>query len=129
MITPDLKESAVHLTDLSQLFELMINIQERIGSCHIAKGAKKPGTDDRLKIESDIRVLDTIYNIVCMRIEDVKTNDVEKRKRDLMAYRQFKIAAEAVLQKDTFEKIKELSSLQYTQLKHRKEELRMNKLE
>ena len=128
------KKDVIHTESQSRLFELIIELAEEISVLHV----ELTKADDKLKkikIKGKLTLLSTLQDIIDKRIEDVKI--IEKRneqkeyqneRKELMSNRQFRIAAQVVLTKETYERIVELS-LNYKKFKDQKNELKANKLE
>ncbi len=131
VVTPvisDLKHEAIYEERATRLFEIMIEINEMIANNYIELSVNEDQTAKTF-IKGQISILNALLTIIDKRIDLVKANDHENERREMIANRQFRIAAEAVLQRETFEKIKELSLLNYQKLKGMKGELRLNKIE
>ena len=64
-----------------------------------------------------------------MNVEDVKKFEREEERKEFLTTRQFRIAAEMVLTKETYGRIRDLSLINYKKLKDQKTELKANKLE
>jgi len=128
MITEVLKKEVIYSDNLGRLFEIMLEVNEEISRLHL----ELIKTDDKIKkteIKGKISVLNTLLKIIDKRIDDVKANENNKDRQELLVNRQFRIAAETVLRKDTFDRIKELSLMNYKKFKDIKADLRTKKLE
>ncbi|HTN47619.1 MAG TPA: hypothetical protein VL098_14815 [Flavipsychrobacter sp.] len=122
------KKEVIYEEREARLFEIMIEIHEMIAHHHVELSTSEDQTA-RARIKGHIAVLNALLAVIDKRIDEVKAKEYDKERREMMANRQFRIAAEAILQKETFEKIKELSLVNYKKLKDMKTELRLNKRE
>ena len=128
------KQDVLNTESQRLLFELMIDITKEISTLHI----ELTKTEDKLKkieIKGKINLLSTFLNIINNRIEEVKMIEkkkeqieVKNERKELMSNRQFRIAAQTVLTKETYERIVELS-LNYHKFKEQRNDLKANKIE
>jgi uncharacterized Ntn-hydrolase superfamily protein len=124
----ELKKEVIYSEDLSRLFEITIELTELISALHLAV-AKTNEFIKKTEIKGKISIASTLQSIVDKRIDDVRNSYRDAERKELLLNRQFRIAAETVLHKDTLEKIKELSLMNYKKFKDIKAELKSNKLE
>ncbi len=123
MITDELKKEVIYSENPSRLFEIMIEVNEEISILHLEL-SKSEDHIRKTELKGKISVLNTLLMIIDKRIDDVKTSNYDKDRREMLANRQFRIAAETVLHKDTFERIKELSLMNYKKFKDIKADLK-----
>lgn len=128
MSIKQLKEEAIYQNNPYRLFEIMVEIKEELSTAYLDL-AKCEDFMQKASLKGQVAVLNTLFTIVEKRIDEVKANEHDKERREMMMNRQFRQAAEAVLQKETFERIKELSLLNYKKFKDSRESLRMSKME
>ena len=123
-----IKNEVIYSDNPSRLFEITIELTEEISKLYVSLGY----TDDhktKNELKGKISLLSTLQNIIDKRIEDVRTTDKVNERQELLSNRQFRIASQMVLKKETYERIVELSLLNYKKLKDQKNELKANKLE
>jgi hypothetical protein len=123
-----IKQEVIYSDSANRLFEISIELAEAISALHL----DLVRTDDLIKkteMKGKIVVLNTLQGIIDKRIDDVRATDKDIERKELLKNRQFRIAAETVLHKDTFERIKELSLMNYKKFKDIKSDLKANKLE
>jgi len=123
-----IKNEVIYSDNPSRLFEIIIELTEEISRLHVVL-TETSDHKTRTELKGKISLLSTLQNIVDKRIEDVRTLEKENERRELLTNRQFRIASEMVLTKATYERIVELSLINYKKLKEQKSELRANKLE
>ena len=128
MSIEEIKNDVVYSESQSRLFEITIELAEEISRLHVEL-VKANEHLTKVEIKGKISLLSTLQNIVDRRIDEVKTFERENERKEFMSNRQFKIAAEIVLTKETYDRIKELSLMNYKKLKEQKNELKANKLE
>ena len=124
----EIKKDAIYSDSQSRLFELMIEMTEEMTLCHLAF-AKAKDSMEKVEIKGKMALISTIQHILEKRIEEVQRNEREEERKELLTTRQFRIAAEMVLTKETFVCIRDLSLINYKKLKDQKNELKANKLE
>ena len=124
----EIKKEVIYSENESRLFELMVELNQEISRHHIAL-VKTEEIVRKAELRGEIAVLNSLLIIIDKRIDEVKLNSAENGRKEFYLNRQFKIAAEYVLQRETFDRIKELSLINYLKLKENKAELRRNKLE
>ena len=117
MIPDELKKEVIYSDNSGRLFEIYVELSK--SENHIKK----------TELKGKISVLNTLLNIIDKRIDDVKNSGNDRDRKELLANRQFRMAAETVLQKETFERIKELSLINYKKFKDLKNDLKNDKLE
>jgi hypothetical protein len=123
-----IKKEVIYSDNPSRLFEITIELTEENSRLHVAL----VDTNDqktKVEIKGKIFLLSTLQTILDKRIGDVRTLEKENERKELLTNRQFRIASEMVLTKATYERIVELSLINYKKLKDQKSELRANKLE
>ena len=122
------KKEVVYSDSESRLFEITIELTEEISKFHIEL---VEANDNKTKVElkGKISLLSTLQNIIDKRIEDVRVAEKENERRESLTNRQFRIASELILKRETYNRILELSLINYRKLKEQKAELRANKLE
>ena len=128
MSIEEIKNDVVYSESQSRLFEITIELAEEISRLHVEL-VKANEHLKKVEIKGKISLLSTLQNIVDRRIDEVKTFERENERKEFMSNRQFKIAAEIVLTKETYDRIRELSLMNYKKLKEQKNELKANKLE
>ena len=123
-----IKKEVIYSDSQSRLFEITVELTEEISKFHIELVDTK---DNRTKAElkGKISLFSTLQNIIDKRIEDVRGTEKENERKELLSNRQFRIASEMILKKETYERIVELSLMNYKKLKDQKTELKANKLE
>lgn len=123
-----IKSEVVYSESPTRLYELIIELNEMIGKLHVSV-AKTEDAVKKAELRADISVCNAMLHIIEKRIDDVKNISTENDRKELLLNRQFRIAAELVLQKETFDKIKELSAMNYMKFKQIKADLKANKIE
>jgi len=124
----EIKKEVIYSDSPSRLFEITIELTEEISRLHIEfVNAKENLTKTELK--GKLSLFTALQSIIDKRIDEVRSSERERERKELLTNRQFRIAAEIVLQKETFERISELSVINYKKLKDQKNELKANKLE
>jgi hypothetical protein len=124
----EIKKEVIYSDNESRLFELMVELNQEISRNHVEL-AKTDEIVRKAELRGEISVLNSMLTIIDKRIDEVKLNSAENGRKEFYLNRQFRIAAEYVLKRETFERIKELSLINYIKLKENKAELRNNKLE
>ena len=124
----EIKNEVIYSENESRLFELMVELNQEISRNHVEL-VKTEDTVRKAELRGEISLLNSLLTIIDKRIDDVKSNSTENNKKEFYLNRQFRIAAEYVLKKETVDRIKELSQINYNKLKENKAELRNNKLE
>lgn len=124
----NIKLEVIHTQSATRLFELMVDLSEEVSRHHILL-VKTEDIVGKAEIKGKISILSTLQNIIDKRLEEVRVNEKENERKELISNRQFKLAAEAVLQKETYEKIKEYSFLNYKKFRDIKADLKANKIE
>jgi len=128
MTLDELKIEVVYSENSTRLYEMMIEITEKISKFHIEL-AKSDDNIRKVEIKGQISVYNTLLTIIDKRIDDIRVLNSEQERKEFYINRQFKMAAEVVLQKETFARIKELSIINYKNFKDQKAELKNSKLE
>ena len=123
----ELKKEVIYSTDPSRLYEIMLELHESISQFYL-NSVKTEDPIQKTELKGKISLYNAMLTIIDKRIDDVKSSEGEKTHRELMMNRQFRMAAELVLTKETFERLKELSLVNYIKFKGMKEELKKNKL-
>jgi hypothetical protein len=123
-----IKKEVVYSGSQSRLFEITIELTEELSKLHVEL-VEKTDNVARAGLKGRISLFTTLQNIIDKRIEDLRTVEKENKRKELLLNRQFKIASEMVLTKETYGRITELSLINYKELKEQKVELRANKLE
>jgi hypothetical protein len=123
----ELKKEVIYSTDPSRLYEIMLELHESISLCYL-NSVKTEDAVQKTELKGKISLYNAMLTIIDKRIDDVKSSEGEKTHRELIMNRQFRMASELVLTKETFEKIKDLSLVNYIKFKGMKEELKKNKL-
>jgi len=123
-----IKKEVIYSENESRLFELMVELNQEISRNRIEL-ARTDEIVRKAELQGEISVLNSMLTIIDKRIDQVKSNSAENDRKEFYLNRQFRIAAEYVLKRETFERIKELSLLNYFKLKEKRAELRDNKLE
>jgi len=125
----EIKNEVIYSDSQSRLFEIVVELTEEIARLH-TELVKAKEFLDKTVIKGKISVLTSLQTIVDKRLENpnifFKGNSERK---EMLSNRQFRIAAEMVLTKETYERISELSVINYKKLKDQKAELKANKLE
>ena len=124
----EVKREAIYSDSQSRLFEIIVELTEEIARCHVELTATKENTI-KAEIKGKISVLSAIQHIIDMRMDDIRTFEKENSRKEFLTNRQFRIAAEIVLTKETYERIRDLSLMNYKKLKDQKTELKANKIE
>jgi len=125
----EIKKEVIYSDSQSRLYELNVELTEEISRQHVEL-VKTKEVLDKTVIKGKISVFCTLQNIINKRLEDpkmfIKGNSDRK---ELLTNRQFRIAAEMILTKETYERIVDLSVMNYKKLKDQKAELKSHKLE
>lgn len=128
MIADELKNEVIYSDNPSRLFEIMLEISEMVSGRYIDL-AKTDDKVERTELKGEISVYNAMLDIIDKRIDDVKAGEHDKSRKELLANRQFRMAAKCVLQKETYERITELSTMNYKRFKNMKSSLKEEKLE
>ena len=123
-----IKKEVIYSDSQSRLFEITIELTEEISKFHIEL-IETEDIKSKAELKGKISLLSMLQNIIDKRIEDVRVAEKENERRELLTNRQFRIASEMILMKETYNRIVELSLINYRKLKDQKAELRANKLE
>jgi hypothetical protein len=123
-----IKQDVIHSESPTRLYELMIELTEEISKLHVLL-VKVDDIVSKTEIKGRISLLSTLQTIIDKRLDEVRSSDKEKDRNELLYNRQFKLAAEAVLTKETYAKVKELSTMNYHKFRGIKAELKANKIE
>ena len=124
-----IKHEVIYSDSQSRIFEISVELTEEISRLHIDL-VKADKVLDRTEIKGKISVLNCLQNIIDKRMGDVKSflkNNSERK--EMLDHRQFRIAAELVLTRDTYARISELSVMNYKKFKDQKSALKSHKLE
>ena len=123
-----IKNEVIYTDSQSRLFEITVELTEEISKFYIAL---VDTNDSKAKAEfkGKISLLSMLQKIIDKRFEEVKGAEKENERKELLSNRQFRIASEMVLKKETYDRIVELSLMNYRKLKDQKAELKANKLE
>jgi len=124
----EIKKDVIYSENESRLYELMVELNQQLTRNHVEL-VKTNEIVRKTELRGEISVLNSMLTIIDKRIDEVKLNSAEKGRKEFYLNRQFRIAAEYVLKRETVERIKELSLINYNKLKENKAELRNNKLE
>ena len=125
----EIKKEVIYSDSQSRLFEISVELTEEISILHIEL-VKAKDFLDKTVIKGKISVLCALQNIVDKRMEDPKIFlKGNSERKELLTNRQFRIAAEMVLTKETYDRIVELSVMNYKRLKDQNAELKTHKLE
>jgi len=129
MNVEEIQKEAIYSSNQGRLFEIIIELNEEISRHHVEL-VEAETVLEKTVVKGKISLLTTLQNIINKRIEDPKVFFGESiERKEMMANRQFRIAAEMVLNKETYRRISELSVMNYKKLKDQKEELKSSKLE
>jgi len=123
-----IKEDAIYSDNQSRLFEIIIELTEEISLLH-GKLAQAKDHLDKIAIKGKISLMTELQKIIDLRLNEVRIADQAKERQQMIVNRQFKIIAEKLLKKETFERINELSNVGYITFKKQKSELIYEKLE
>ena len=123
-----IKHDAIYSDSSSRLFEITVELTEEISKCHIEL-VEASENKTKNEIKGKLSLFSTLQNIVNKRMEEVRKTGAENDRKELLTNRQFRIASQMVLKKETYERIVELSTINYKKLKDQKPELKANKLE
>jgi hypothetical protein len=123
-----IKKEVIYSDNSSRLFEITIELKEEISRLHILL-VESNDHKRKVEVKGKISLFSTLQDIIDKRIDDVRRLEKENEYKELLSNRQFRIASQIVLTKETYERIVELSLLNYKKLKEQKSELRANKLE
>ena len=121
-----IKKEVIHSDSQSRLFEITVELTEEISKFHIELVEAKDNKT-RVELKGKITLLSTLQNIIDKRIEDVRAEEKGNERKELLTNRQFKIVSELILKKETYNRILELSLINYKRLKEQKLELRASK--
>jgi replicative DNA helicase len=128
MMIDEIKKEIIYSENLSRLFEIMIDVSQRISKLHVDL-AKSEDTIKKVELKGEVSVLYVMQSIIDKRINDVRADNYDKERKELYINRKFKKVAETVLHRETYERINELSLLNYKKFKELKTELKDNKIE
>ena len=124
----EIKKEAIYSDNPGRLFEITVELTEELARLHVE--VRKTKSDvEKAEIKGKMAVLLTIQDIIKKRIDEVIKFEKESERKELLSNRHFRIAAELVLTKETFARIKDLSLTSYKKIKEQKSELKANKLE
>jgi hypothetical protein len=123
-----IKKDVIYSNSQSQLFEITVELTEEISKFHIEL-VETNNNKTKAELKGKISLLSMLQNIIDKRIEDVRGVEKGNERKELLTNRQFKIASEMILKKETYNRIVELSLINYRKLKDQKVELNANKLE
>lgn len=121
-LTDRLKKEIVYSDSPERLYELMIEVNEYIADLYLQLAGTKESLQ-RVSLKGKITVGSALLTIIDNRIDEVKANACDKMRREMLANRQFRIVAEAILQRETIDRIKELSLINYRKFKELKPKL------
>jgi len=125
----EIKNEVINSDSQRRLFEIIIELTEEISRLH-AELVKTKDVLDKTEIKGKISLFTALQDIINKRTADPKMFFKENSERkEMITNRQFRIAAEIVLTKETYQRICELSLINYKKLKDQKLELKSNKLE
>ena len=124
----EIKNEVIYSDSQSRLFEISIELTEEIAKYHLEL-VKTEDYSTKTEIKGKISLLVTLQNIIDKRVDKVRADGTENARKELLTNRQFRIAAEMVLTKETYGRISELAVMNYKKLKDQKTELKANKLE
>jgi hypothetical protein len=125
----EIKKEIIYSDNISRIFEISIELSEGIAQLHseIVKTKEYPY---KTFLKGKISVLNTLQNIIEKRIEDPKSLIRDNNEREeLIINRHFRTIAKEVLKKETYDRIVELSKMNYKQFKAQKQELKAIKIE
>ena len=123
-----IKQEVIYSDSQSRLFEITVQLTEEISKLHVELIDTKDNTAKAM-LRGKMSLFTTLQSIIDKRIEDVRGFEKENERKELLTNRQFRIASEMVLTKATYDRLVELSLMNYKKLKDQKAELRTNKLE
>ncbi len=124
----EIKNDVIYTESSKRLFELMIILTEEDTVLRINL-IKQEDISIKTEIKGKIALVSTLQSIIDKRLQEVNNTEREKDRKELLVNRQFRIAAESILKRETFEKLKELSNLNYLEFKNLKSLLKQNKIE
>ena len=125
----EIKNEVINSDSQRRLFEIIIELTEEISRLH-AELVKTKDVLDKTEIKGKISLFTALQDIINKRTADPKMFFKENSERkEMITNRQFRIAAEIVLTKETYQRICDLSLINYKKLKDQKLELKSNKLE
>ena len=125
----EIKNEVIYSDSHSRLFEITIELTEEISRLHIEL-VKTKDVLEKTAIKGKMSVLTALQDIISKRTENLSMFFKENSERkEMLSNRQFRIAAEMVLTKEIYQRISELSVMNYKKLKNMKSELKANKLE
>jgi len=125
----EIKNEVIYSDSHSRLFEITIELTEEISRLHIEL-VKTKDVLEKTAIKGKMSVLTALQDIINKRTENLSIFQKENSERkEMLSNRQFRIAAEMVLTKEIYQRISELSVMNYKKLKTMKSELKANKLE
>ena len=123
-----IKKDVIYSESQSRLFEITIELTEEVSTLY-SELVEARDNAIKARLKGRLSLLTALQNIIDKRIEDVRTLEKENERKELLTNRQFRIASELVLTKATYDRITELSLINYKKLKEQKAELKANKLE
>src|SRR6267378_464298 len=110
----ELKKEVLYCEDTSRLYEIMLEIAEKISDFHLQL-LKSENEIEQTQVKGQISIFSTMKSIIEKRLDKVKYDEIENFRREALSNRQFRIAAEAVLKKETYKQIKDLAFINYKQ--------------
>ena len=123
-----IKKEVIYSDSQSRLFEITIELTEEISKFYIEL-VETEDNKSKAELKGKISLFSTLQTIIDKRIEDVRTAEKGRERTELLINRQFRIVSELTLKKETYDRIVELSLINYGRLKDKKAELRAKKLE
>ena len=123
-----IKKEVIYSDSQSRLFEITIELTEEISKFHIEL-IEANDNKTKAELKGKITLFSTLQNIIDQRVEDVRVAEKGRERTELLINRQFRIVAELILKKETYDRLVELSLINYGRLKDKKAELRAKKLE
>ena len=124
----ELKSEVIYTESVSRLFELSVDFTQQTANLNVELASASDGVA-KAEIRGKIALYASLQNIISRRIDAVGALEKENERKELLINRQFRKAAEYVLTRETFERIRDLSLINYKTLKDQKNELKANKLE
>jgi len=125
----EIKQEVIYSDSQSRLYEVSIDLTEEVSHLHLEL-VKAKDIVAKTEIKGKISVLCALQDIIQNRLKDPKLFLKESGERkELLSNRQFRIVAEMVLYRETYNRIVELASMNYHEIKLLKTELKANKLE
>ena len=82
----NIKLEVIHTQSATRLFELMVDLSEEVSRHHILL-VKTEDIVGKAEIKGKISILSTLQNIIDKRLEEVRVNEKENERKELISNR------------------------------------------